>query len=302
MSYIINRTDGSVLTEITDGNIDQLATDLTLIGKSTSAYGEYINENLVHLLENFANTTKPAYPIQGQLWYDTNERRLKIYDNVSGFKLTGGTVVSTELPSSITQGDIWIDSKRQQLWFNDGVSTILAGPYLPADTGFNVLTVKDTYNIGHSIVLLVVNGSKFAIFSTDEFTPDSSEVELGFNGTIKQGINLMMLSVITNVADPISSTDAVNKDTLDITVSTQIANERRIAPQVISVDVTGVETVEYTIITTYLNPLFPPKVTSNDIDNNVGLKCKVICTDTLNESNPITIRQFIINTGGWAIN
>ena len=42
MSYIINKTDGSVLTEITDGNIDQVATDITLIGKSASAYGEYM--------------------------------------------------------------------------------------------------------------------------------------------------------------------------------------------------------------------------------------------------------------------
>jgi hypothetical protein len=31
MSYIINKTDGSVLTEIVDGTVDQTASDITLI-------------------------------------------------------------------------------------------------------------------------------------------------------------------------------------------------------------------------------------------------------------------------------
>ena len=46
MSYIINKTDGSRLTEIVDGTVDH-ATDLTLLGKNSSSYGEFFNENLV---------------------------------------------------------------------------------------------------------------------------------------------------------------------------------------------------------------------------------------------------------------
>ena len=79
MSYIINKTDGSVLTEIVDGTVDQTATDLTLIGKNASSYGEAFNENFIRILENFANTSSPNNPIQGQLWFDTGENRLKIY-------------------------------------------------------------------------------------------------------------------------------------------------------------------------------------------------------------------------------
>ena len=66
MSYIINKTDGSVLTEIVDGTIDQVSTDLTLIGKNSSAYGELFNENFVHILENFASTSSPSKPVLGQ--------------------------------------------------------------------------------------------------------------------------------------------------------------------------------------------------------------------------------------------
>mgnify|MGYP003348881638 CR=1 FL=1 len=56
MSYIINKTDGVVLTEIIDGVVDQTVTDITLIGKNSTSYGEFVNENFVHMLENFAKT------------------------------------------------------------------------------------------------------------------------------------------------------------------------------------------------------------------------------------------------------
>lgn len=47
-------------------------TSLVLLGKGAFDYGEPIQKNLVHLLENFASPTRPSYPIQGQLWYKTS--------------------------------------------------------------------------------------------------------------------------------------------------------------------------------------------------------------------------------------
>jgi hypothetical protein len=292
MSYIINKTDGSVLTEITDGNIDQVATDLTLIGKSASAYGEYINENLVRLLENFANTSQPLHPVEGQLWYDTIEKRVKVYDSTAGFKLTSGTIVSDIVPSSIAQGDIWIDSKRQQLYFNDGVATILAGPYDPAVTGFSIIEVLDIYDIPKTLMVLVIDTVLFAIYSNEEFTPGSDILASGFSDQIKVGLNLINSSIITNVADPVSLQDAVNKRTL--------INSIKLAPLVVSVDIsafTGDKNAK--IITDYLNVLFPPS------EYNVAggtTRCKVICNDTTAPiESQITIRQFYLTSGTWQI-
>ena len=191
MSYIINKTDGSVLTEIVDGTVDQTATDLTLIGKNSSAYGEFYNENLVHLLENFANTSQPNNPITGQLWFDTSEGRLKIYDG-NGFKVSGGTIVAPIIPSSISQGDLWIDSKRKILLFNDGVSTIPASRSYTASqgiSGFEIIDVTDINEVSHTVVLLYCARVLLGVFSKDQFTLANPTAIPGFSGEIKIGFN-----------------------------------------------------------------------------------------------------------------
>jgi len=45
------------------------STTLKLYGKGTPEYGEGFEQNLVYMLENFANSTDPVYSIEGQLWY-----------------------------------------------------------------------------------------------------------------------------------------------------------------------------------------------------------------------------------------
>ena len=65
MAYTINRTDGSVVTTITDGTVDN-TTSVQLFGKSFSGFGEGLNENLVKLLENSASTSAPTAPLKGE--------------------------------------------------------------------------------------------------------------------------------------------------------------------------------------------------------------------------------------------
>lgn len=196
MSYKINKTDGSLLVEVVDSNIDQTATDLTIIGKNISGYGEYINENFVKLLENFASESQPNNPITGQLWFDTAENRLKVYDG-NGFRIGAGPIVSGSQPTSFVQGDVWIDSVENQLYFYDGQDLQLAGPVYKSSqgiSGFTVENIFDSNNIERTIVKFWVGGVLLGIYSKEvvPFTPLAAIA--GYGGEIGPGYNQSTLA------------------------------------------------------------------------------------------------------------
>jgi hypothetical protein len=190
MTYKINKTDGSLLTEIIDSAIDTTATDLALIGKNVTGYGEYLNENFIKLLENFASTSEPNNPITGQIWFDVSENRLKVYDG-NGFRIGSGPIVSGTAPLNPIQGDFWIDSAENQLYFYDGTDRQLAGPIYKDSqgiSGWEVATIADIDGNSKVIVKLWAAQSLLGIFSKyTEFTPSS--LIPGYAGSIKTGFN-----------------------------------------------------------------------------------------------------------------
>lgn len=189
MTYIITKTNGEELTEILDSSIDTNATDLTLIGKNVTGYGEYLNENFVKLLENFASTSEPNNPIVGQLWYDLTEGRVKVYDG-NGFAVASGPIVSSTPPLTPNQGDFWIDNKENQLYFYDGIDRQLAGPIYKDSqglSGFEIVTVKDTLGNNKTVTLLWSNANLLGIWSHH---PEFSPVGLSnYSASVKPGFN-----------------------------------------------------------------------------------------------------------------
>lgn len=78
MAYTIIKSNGSVLTTIADGTINTTSTSLGLPGRNYAGYGQSIDTNFVHMVENFADSTPPPNPLRGQLWFDTNNNILKV--------------------------------------------------------------------------------------------------------------------------------------------------------------------------------------------------------------------------------
>ncbi len=189
MAYKLNKTDGSLVVELVDGKLDTTTTDISLIGKNYQGFGESINENFIALLESFANTAAPSKPLRGQLWYDTGEGRLKVYDGTT-FRSTDSTIFSATQPTSLVQGDIWINGAENRLYFFDGTDLIPVGPSYTksqAKSGIETETIKDTIGQNKIIVKLFINGSNVGIWSKNTFTPFPA---IPGYGDIKTGFNI----------------------------------------------------------------------------------------------------------------
>ena len=84
MAYTIYNSDGTILLTLADNSIDEVATSLSLIGKNVNNYGQYFNSNMIKLLTSFASSAEnqPQAAKTGQLWFDTDEDRLKVYNGI----------------------------------------------------------------------------------------------------------------------------------------------------------------------------------------------------------------------------
>ena len=101
----ITKTD----IDINEGEVDN-STDLTLFGRIKLEYGQQLNENLLHLLENFAapetigstfinaipDFNNATYnnillkPVNGQLWFNTSRKKFYFWDGTVWFPITNG--------------------------------------------------------------------------------------------------------------------------------------------------------------------------------------------------------------------
>lgn len=228
--YTIVRSNGTKI-QIQDGTVD-VTTDLKLIGKNISGFGEAINQNFVRLLENFSSDTNPSNPLSGQLWYNTSDGRMRVYDG-NGWKPANGTVVAQDEPLNLTTGDIWIDSRRKKLFFHDGVSLFEAAKQwedqqnktgtIP-DTIFDDSTPSKTKNI----LSLYVNGQHIGIFSADKFRikrnsvnestiPGFDYIEKGFNASTNINFAFDVLATNSNKLNNLSSNDFLRRNSIDDT-------------------------------------------------------------------------------------
>jgi hypothetical protein len=149
---------------------------MILVGKNYAGYGEFLDENFLHLLENSANDTAPGAPIAGQLWWDTSENILKVYNgDALQWKTIGSATASSTAPTNNVVGDLWFDTVNEQLKVWNGTEFLLVGPAFTPGTGTTgaiVDTITDNTSVSHVVIKFFVEDNVVAIMSKDAtFTP-----------------------------------------------------------------------------------------------------------------------------------
>lgn len=205
MSYIVNKTDGSQLTTLLDGTTNT-ETGLTLIGRNYTSYGEIQNENFIRLLENFASSLPPGQsvgfaPLAGQLWWDTANQRLRVYNGSSFINVSERTVGATA-PAVVKTGDQWWDTADQQLkLYNGSAWAVINPPYSASQgkTGSLVETVTDTSLSSHTVVNTYTNNNLIAVASYDSAFQTGAYSQFSFiNPGITLASNVMLHGNVMN--------------------------------------------------------------------------------------------------------
>ncbi len=193
MPYIVNFTDSDNKTPITVyDNTSSTDTSLVFPGRNVTGYGQIIAENFLHILENFASATAPVNPTEGQLWYDSENGILMIWDNTN-WKSASNIQKSASAPSVETSkvGELWVDTTNQQLRIYSGTRWILVGPSESSIDGLRygpaIEQIADSDNVTRSILTFYIADIPVVIFSKDSFTPKNT---ISGYAVIRAGMNI----------------------------------------------------------------------------------------------------------------
>jgi len=164
MAYTIVKSDGTVLTTIADGTINTTSTSLGLPGRNYAGYGQSLDTNFVHVIENFAFSTPPTNPLRGQIWYDTGASTLKVCptDGESN-ALAWLSLTSTSSGGNTTFGAVTITGNASANNFtatNEVVANAFTSGYLTVTANANIATANITQStIGTLTTTALTTGS-----------------------------------------------------------------------------------------------------------------------------------------------
>lgn len=195
MAYTITLTNGTTFATVADGTINT-DSSMTLVGKNYAGYGEFLGENFMHLLETGANSTEPASPLRGQLWWDSGSadqpNSLKAWTGLGKWQRLAALTSSAATPAAPHQtGDLWWDVTNGQLKAYNGTAFITVGPAAASglgNTGAIPTSITDSGGNTHVAIQFTVSGDVVGIVSKDpQYIPTPSIT--GF-ANVRPGITL----------------------------------------------------------------------------------------------------------------
>ena len=269
MPYQINKFNGDPLVVLEDGTLDS-TTSVGLVGKNFAGYGEIQNENFLWLLENFASDSAPGRPIKGQLWFDSTESRIKVY-NGAIWDTIGGVELSSSQPTNPAAGDQWFDTVNKKLSVYNGTSWQFIGPEIVAGFGETRLIstkIRDVSGNYWPVITASLNDTIVAIFAERDFEINSLDAVVGFN-SLKKGITLSSTSLFkgtlegtASIAAKLETPRSINgtpfDGTQDITVQASSSNPLIPGTHLTGANYTGAASVTWSV-----------NASSNNLDDTI---------------------------------
>jgi hypothetical protein len=211
-------------TPFPDARATSAATTLLLYGKASLDYGERIQENLLHLLENFASGSEPVYPIGGQIWLDRSQtpHHLRVF-NTSGYEIkvdvghAGNNSWFAITPRTSSDEADLLTRLVQNFSiriFND-------------TTGAqeNYIIVADSSTNGAGDVAFQVTPSVNSPRATGEWHLGSWEYILQNNTSLRSDLDGGNVWTIKNIPDPVDGTDPATKDYVDTQIASNLSGK-----------------------------------------------------------------------------
>jgi hypothetical protein len=148
---------------------------LTLVGRNYPGYGEFVAGNFIKILENSASTVPPINPVEGQLWYDSSTRKLRINDGAASnanWKPINGLFQQAFEPTNVVTGDLWVDTVRNQVFLYSNNQWITVGPETATEGGLagpRVETILDKDGNEKQVTAIYVRDEVIAVISGESF-------------------------------------------------------------------------------------------------------------------------------------
>lgn len=210
-----------------DDKASSAATTLLLFGRGVPNYGERIQENLLHLLENFASDEEPVYPIEGQLWYDrgVTPAQLKVYNPIK-YQIVADTPSAANtfalVPPTATEKAEMVArfnalaSKKVRIFQASGVKEdylLLGSPVAVENAGNVVLTVTPTPPGVRTGGTWYVGGWEYVLQN---------------NAPLHEDLDAQGLWSVLNLRYPTVDDEAANKLYVDDTVAAAVASSNEL--------------------------------------------------------------------------
>lgn len=227
MAYTIVKSDGTVLTTIADGQINTTSTSIGLPGRNYAGYGQTLDENMVHMLENFASTEPPANPLRGQLWYNTNNQTLYVCPEDGETVANAWFALASTSSGATTFGSVTVTGNLAAN--NATITNTLTAANIACET----ISVATTATIENAVIVSMEVGS----FETQTITTGAANVAGTITGTWTLTPGSTLNATYADIAERFASDSAYDPGTV---VEIGGTNEVRAVQYELSEDVFGV--------------------------------------------------------------